>query len=102
MRNYQNLVDALKDLKSRGFIHDFNLKPFCLECASLQLQLRPEDFEVKEVYRFEGMSNPDDNSVVYAIESGDGLKGVLVDAYGVYAEALTTEMANKLRSTNAT
>lgn len=99
MRNYQNLVDALKDLKSRGFIHDFNLKPFCVECASLQLQLRPEDFEIKEVYRFEGMSNPDDNSVVYAIESGGGVKGVLVDAYGAYAEALTPGMAAKLKST---
>jgi len=102
MRDYQNMVEALKDLKKRGFENDFNLKPFCLECASLRLQLRPEDFEVKEVYRFEGMSNPDDNSVVYAIESGDGVKGVLVDAYGAYAEALTSGLAAKLRNTNAT
>lgn len=102
MRDYQNMVEALDDLKKRGFENDFNLKPYCLECASLQLQLHPEEFEIKEVYRFEGMSNPEDNSVVYAIKSRNGVKGVLVDAYGVYAEALTLEMANKLRSTNAT
>ncbi|MCB0669975.1 MAG: phosphoribosylpyrophosphate synthetase [Saprospiraceae bacterium] len=101
MRDYQNIVDALKGLKSRGFIYDFNLKPFCLECASLQLQLHPEDFEVTEVYRFEGMSSPDDNSVVYAIKSVEGVKGVLVDAYGAYAEALTPGLAAKLRNTNA-
>lgn len=96
MRDYQNMVDALNDLKKRGYGHDFNLKPFCLECASLQLQLHPEEFEIKEVYRFEGMSDPDDNSVLYAIESNQGIKGVLVDAYGTYAEALTLEMASKL------
>ncbi len=101
MKNYQNIVEALEDLKSRGFTYDFNLKPFCLECASLLLQLHPEDFEIKEIYRFEGMSNPDDSSVVYAIESTSGVKGVMVDAYGAYAEALTPEMAAKLGSTNA-
>ncbi len=96
MRDYQNMVEALNDLKKRGFENDFNLKPFCLECASLQLQLHPEEFEIKEVYRFEGMSDPSDNSVLYAIESNQGIKGVLVDAYGMYAEALTSEMAGKL------
>lgn len=101
MKNYQNLVEALNDLKERGYENDFNLKPFCVECASLQLQLHPEDFEIKETYRFEGMSNPDDSSVVYAIESLSGIKGVMVDAYGVYAEALTPEMATKLGNTNA-
>jgi hypothetical protein len=96
MRDYQNLVEALNDLKARGYENDFNLKPVCLECTTLQLQLHPEDFEIKEVYRFEGMSNPSDNSVLYAIESNKGIKGVLVDAYGAYAEALTSEMASKL------
>lgn len=36
-------------------------------------------------YRFEGISDPDDMSVVYAIESGDGTRGIIGDAFGVYA-----------------
>lgn len=102
MKNYQSLVDALEDLKLREYTYDFNLRPHCLECAALQLQLHPEDFEILEVYRFEGMSNPDDNSVVYAIKSRDGIKGVLVDAYGMYAESVTPEMAVKLNRGNLT
>jgi hypothetical protein len=31
------------------------------------------------------MSDPDDASIVYAIEARDGTKGVLVDAFGLYA-----------------
>jgi len=96
MKDYNNLVDALLDLRSRGFTNDFNLKPYCLECTALKLELHPEDFEIKEPYRFEGDSSPDDNSVLYAIESKDGVRGVLVDAYGTYAEAMSPKMAMKL------
>ncbi len=99
MKDYSNLIEALDDLKLRGFKNDFNLKPSCLECTALQLQLHPEDFEVKELYRFEGDSTPDDNSILYAIESKEGVKGVLIDAYGTYAESISLEMANKLRQT---
>jgi len=97
MKQYANLIEALDDLKSRGYSLDFNLSPDCIECTSMQLQLHPEDFEITEVYRFEGISNPDDNAVLYAIESNKGIKGVLVDAYGVYSESVSPEMAAKLR-----
>lgn len=97
MKNYNNLVDALQDLEARGYTNDFNLKPHCIECITLDLQLHPEDFEIMETYRFEGESSPDDNSVLYAIESKDGVKGILVDAYGTYAEAISPEMASKLK-----
>ena len=99
MRNYSNLIEALGDLKSRGFNNDFNLKPTCLECAALQLRLHPEDFKVKEVYRFEEDSTPDYNTVLYAIESREGVKGVLIDAYGAYAEAISPDLATKLSQT---
>ena len=97
MKNYNNLVDALQDLNARGFTNDFNLKSNCLECKKLELEIHPEDFEITEMYRFEGDSSPDDNSVLYAIESKGGIKGVLVDAYGTYAEAMSPEMAMKLK-----
>ena len=96
MKSYDTMLEALNDLKERGYDKDFNLHSDGSKCQSGDLHLHPEDFEIKELYRFEGMSDPDDSSVVYAIESKDGIKGVLVDAYGVYAEAMTPEMASKL------
>ena len=97
MKSYRTLSDATNDLKARGYTEDFNLKPTCIECPSLQLQLHPEDFTIDEFHRFEGMSNPDDNSIVFAISSKEGVKGVLVDAYGVYAENLNEAMIRKLK-----
>lgn len=97
MHTYETLSEALSDLKQRGYKEDFNLKPFCVECRSLGLYLHPDEFVVDEFYRFEGASNPDDNSILFAISSKDGLKGILVDAYGTYSESLTEDMIKKLK-----
>ena len=97
MKHYRTLSDATNGLKARGYKEDLNLSFDCIECPSYTLQLHPEDFVIDEFYRFEGMSNPSDNSIVYAISSRSGVKGVLVDAYGVYSENLNEAMINKLR-----
>lgn len=97
MKNYDTLSEAINDLQGNGYTYDFNLKPECLECPSLKIEIRPEDFKVDKTYRFEGMSSTDDNSILYAISSKDGIKGLLVDAYGVYAENISEEMRKKLR-----
>ena len=97
MKTFDTLSQAISALKVRGYVNDFNLHPEWIECQPLNKQLGPEEFHVDEVHRFEGMTNPDDNSVLYAIASTGGLKGVLVDAYGVYSEAVSPEMIKKLQ-----
>lgn len=97
MDNYDTLSEAMNGLKTKGYTYDFNLCLGHIECNSLKLKLHPEDFEVDLVFRFEGMSSTDDNSVLYAISSKKGIKGLLVDAYGVYAENISEAMRKKLR-----
>ena len=94
MHSYDTVTEAIKGLKSRGFTVDFNLKENCLVCH--KEKFNPEDFEIVEVYRFEGNSDPSDEAVVYGIESGTGMKGVLVNGYGISADQLSSDMAKKL------
>ena len=97
MPAYDSLVDALNGLKQSGYTTDFNIAFDKIQCASTGVCLSPAAFEITEHYRFEGNSNPDDSSVVYAIEAKNGsMKGVLVSAYGVYADGLSQEMIQKL------
>lgn len=96
MQNFQSLIDALADVKSRGYTEDFSLEPSCLYCGDLDLRLTPEEFHVDEFYRFEGDSNPEDSAVLYAISSSSGVKGTVVDSYGVYAENMNFDMTQKL------
>jgi hypothetical protein len=87
----------LNDLKQRGYTIDFNLAFDHVICDEMGVCLLPSQFEITEYYRFEGISDPEDSSVIFAIESKDGtMKGILVSAYGVYSDALSAEMLQKL------
>ena len=97
MNSYKTLVEAIDGLKRLGYTQDFNHTQQGLDCPAQDQQLHPEHFAIDAVYRFEGMSSTDDNAILYAISSDQGLKGTLVDAYGVYAASLSPEMIEKLR-----
>jgi hypothetical protein len=81
-------------LKQRGFVVDFNLEENCLVCHGDKFDIN--DFEIVEVFRFEGNTDPSDEAIVYAIESVKGTKGILVSGYGISAEGMSAEMAKKL------
>lgn len=98
MKNYESLVDALADLRNRGYEADFATETVCLYCSDLDIRLNPEEFHVDEVYRFEADSTPDDSSVLYAISSSTGVRGTLVDSYGAYSDSLSFDMVKKLQS----
>ena len=97
MQNYDTVVAALAGLKARGYTLDFNIAFDKIICHENGLCLNPNEFEITQVYRFEGDTNPADEDIVYAIESKDGsVKGSMTSAYGLYADAASTEMINKL------
>lgn len=97
MENTYSLVHVLNDLKKKGYTVDFNLRPDCIECDALEIRIKPEDFYIDEIFRFEGMSDPGDNSIVYAISTNGGVKGVLVDGYGISSDNLNEAMISKLK-----
>jgi len=94
MYSYDTVTEAVQGLRQRGFEKDFSLQENCIICD--EIRYHPEDFEIVEVYRFEGDSDPADEAVVYAIESRKGNKGILVSGYGIYANEITSELAKKL------
>src|SRR4051812_1763232 len=46
---------------------------------------KPEEVSIPNFYRFEGDTDPGDMSILYVIETSDGTKGTLIDAYGTYS-----------------
>ena len=92
---YVTLTGLLTELRKEGYVEDLNLyQHFPGNDVNRAF---PGDFKVDKVFRFEGDSNPSDSSILYAISSeSQQLKGVLVNAYGIYSESVTDEMVNKL------
>ena len=97
MKSYDTVTEAVKGLKERGYNIDFNIAFDKLVCADNKVCLQPDEFEITEVHRFEGDSNPDDEDVVYAVESKDGKsKGIITSAFGVYADTISDKIIQKL------
>ncbi len=93
--HYATVSEALEELRKKGFTTDFNLEENCITCHSDRFN--PDEFEITEVYRYEGNTDPADEATVYGIESRSGLKGVLVTGYGISEDALSTELLQKLK-----
>ena len=98
MKSYNTLSETMNELRKEGYTEDFNLQQNCLECRNGQFKVFADEFKVDKYFRFEGASNPDDSAILYAISSDSKhLKGLLVNAYGIYSEPLTDEMLEKLK-----
>jgi hypothetical protein len=87
-------ITCLDDIRKKGFTDDFKLSGLLLICLDNGKSYSPEQISVVNFYRFEGLSDPDDMSIIFVIETEDGRKGTLIDAYGFYADR---EIGNFMR-----
>jgi len=87
MNTMTSLVNkAVKD----GYVDSFKVTERGLFSCGKDTYYPPEDVRVVNYYRFEGQSDPGDNSIMYQIETADGQKGTLIDAYGPYSDEKVT------------
>lgn len=97
MYQYDTVVAAINGLKERGYTLDFNIAFDKIICVQNDHCLNPAEFEITEVHRFEGDTNPSDEDVVYAVASkNNNLKGVITSAFGLYADSISADMIKKL------
>ena len=107
VENNQN-VEEVPDMKSlalllnkmvlEGYEDDFKIADKGLRSLKTEKVYQPEQINVVNFFRFEGQSDPNDNTIMYVIETTDGLKGTLVDAYGPYADRKLGEFMNQVES----
>lgn len=97
MENYKSLMDAINDLKAKGYTEDFNLKQNCIECREGAFTIFHDEFQIDKAIRFDEDTDPADQSILYAISSEKyHLKGLLVNGYGIYSDEVSNEMMDKL------
>lgn len=97
MENYETLVDATNDLMKRGYTANLSMEGDTIADKSKDIHMTADEFSIDEFYRFEGASNPADTSIVYAVSSPKyHLKGIIVNAYGTYADDSSSAIHAKL------
>jgi len=83
----ETLSEVTTDAFSKGYTESFKVETRGLSTADGSILYNPQDIIISNFYRFEGFSDPQDNSILYLIETNDGKKGTLIDAYGPDADA---------------
>ena len=83
---YLTVACAVDDLTHRGFTEDFRVVDGKLRAIGTGEMVSSEDLVIREFHRFEGISDPDDMAIVYGVEARNGLRGTVVDAFGVYSD----------------
>lgn len=94
--HYDTVSKAIEELRKQGYTTDFNIDESSITCGDGKFNA--DDFEVVDVYRYEGDSDPGDEAAVYAIRSSTGLKGILITGYGASADTASEEILEKLGS----
>jgi hypothetical protein len=104
MTDYKKtLSEQTKIFEEKGYTKRFTLTEKALECLDTGKSYNPAEFSIVETFRFDGMTSVGDEAVLYLIEADEGqTKGMLIDAYGTYADSISFEMAQKLRFTPTT
>lgn len=96
---YDTASEAIYDLQQKGYTFDFTLwaEKECLICHKTGTELSPDEFDIDYFYRFEGNSDPGDSMIVYAISSASkNIKGIVVNAFGMYSDGLASSIVKKL------
>lgn len=92
----KTLSSLTNKLSHEGFKAQFKAHKSGLESLETHKMYSPAEVKIVDFYRFEGESDPSDNVILYAIETSDGEKGTLTDAYGTYQEAKVSDFIREV------
>lgn len=94
-----SLSEVMNSLKKEGHDLDFTVEK-TLELTTTNtdpIERFIEGITLVDTYRFEGMSNPSDTSILYLLKVRDGRTGLLVDSYGAQSSLSVGKFVNQLK-----
>jgi hypothetical protein len=93
---YNDFADAVESFKEKGFTYTYHLDDNSISCKELEKEFSPLDLTIVESYTHDSGTDPGSESTVYAIESKKGDKGLLIIAYGMYADPSKAKLIDRL------
>lgn len=84
--NEETLSQVVNSLNDKGYKEQLRIENEQIQAISSGKIYSPDALKIVKRYRFDGMTNPGDESTLYAIEDGNDLKATLVVSGDVHAE----------------
>ena len=100
-KNYINqddfhLLNSLEKLEESGFTDQITFRNGVLHNLTNGKNYSEDQVVRCKEFRFEGMANPDDESILFALLFNDGSKGTLTSIYGPQADAELFQFMKRL------
>tara|TARA_R110000796_G_scaffold37722_4_gene95235 strand:- start:136148 stop:136462 length:315 start_codon:yes stop_codon:yes gene_type:complete len=83
-----------------GYTANYQLKNDTLVDMETKKSYSPNKIYITKEFRFEGMSNPSDMSILYIIETKDGSKGTVLANYSPSSDIELAEFFSKIPKEN--
>lgn len=91
----ETVTEAVRLLEAQGYSGDFPIVEAALACPDCGHQHGPSDLVIREVFRFEGPSDPGDEAIVLGVACQEcGATGIVVSAYGPDADPVLLELVS--------
>ena len=91
------LSERMRQLQDAGWTEQFAVDDGWLTCGNCAARYTAEEVVVDEVYRFEGASDPGDESILFAITTPCGHRGTLPATYGPDTPTDVADFVTRLR-----
>lgn len=96
------LTEKINKALQQGYTENFKITSRGLTDEMGGKYYPASDVHIPNFHRFEGYSDPQDNAILYWIETSDGRKGILVDAYGAYADVKVNDFMREVEDIQKT
>jgi hypothetical protein len=97
-----SVAEALERLGDEGYTEMFRAEAGGFGVAGSGCVHEPEAFRVERIFRFEGVSDPDDETIVFGLRcERHGVRGTWAPSYGPQMDPIDAEMARRLGASGA-
>lgn len=80
------LSEAINHAVKQGYTENFKFVLIGLTTEAEEKYYSRADISIRNFFRFKGYSDPQENAILYMIETRDSKKGILLDAYGNFSD----------------
>ncbi len=96
------LSEKINKALEQGYTENFKISTRGLTDEMGGKYYPASEVHIPNFHRFEGYSDPQDNAILYWIETSDGRKGILVDAYGPYSDVKVSNFIREVENIQKT
>ena len=93
-------IEYINELKEKGYTSDFRMMGAHLVELNSKEKFLPAQIFIDKEMRFEGMSNPSDASILYAIKTDSGFKGTVLANYAPTGNLELAEFFKEIPKSN--